>query len=138
MKLPKSFYCEICVFNCLTNSGRIRDFHQFWLGGCFTIITAIVEYFPVISMKRMIMTEVSSAIKTPPVPSTKKGPRGEVRIFATWCKGCQICIEFCPTNVLAMHPNGNHPIVVAAEKCTACHFCDTHCPDLAILVKKIE
>ena len=84
------------------------------------------------------MTEVSSTVQ-PTAPATRpKGPRGEVRIFATWCKSCQICIEFCPTQVLAMHPNGNYPIVIAAEKCTACHFCDTHCPDLAILVKKIE
>src|SRR5687767_14386723 len=88
--------------------------------------------------KRMFMTEVSTVIRPSPAANRRKGPRGEVRIFATWCKGCQICIEFCPTQVLAMHSNGNHPIVVAAEKCTACHFCDTHCPDLAILVKKIE
>ena len=86
----------------------------------------------------MIMTEVSSALKPTAAATSRKGPRGEVRIFATWCKGCHICVEFCPTNVLAMHPNGNHPIVVAGEKCTACHFCDTHCPDLAINVKKID
>ena len=84
------------------------------------------------------MPEVLSAIKPVPPASARRGPRGEVRIFATWCKGCQICIEFCPTNVLAMHLNGNHPVVVAPEKCTACHFCDTHCPDLAISVKKID
>lgn len=84
------------------------------------------------------MPEVLSAIKPVPAASARRGSRGEVRIFATWCKGCQICIEFCPTNVLAMHPNGNHPVVVAPEKCTACHFCDTHCPDLAISVKKID
>lgn len=70
--------------------------------------------------------------------AAKKGSRGEVRVFAIWCKGCHICVEFCPTHVLAMHPSGNHPIVVAPEKCTACHFCDTHCPDLAIVVKKLE
>jgi len=84
------------------------------------------------------MTNVSSVIKPISTATIQKGPRGAVRIFATWCKGCYICVEFCPTKVLAMHPNGNHPIVVAPEKCTACHFCDTHCPDLAILVKKIE
>ena len=84
------------------------------------------------------MTQVSSAIQPTNPATTTKGPRGQVLIFATWCKGCQICIEFCPTKVLAMHPNGNHPIVVALEKCTACHFCDTHCPDLAISVKKID
>jgi 2-oxoglutarate ferredoxin oxidoreductase subunit delta len=84
------------------------------------------------------MSQASSAVPQTSTVTQSKGPRGEVRIFATWCKGCQICIEFCPTNVLAMHPNGNHPIVVAKEKCTACHFCDTHCPDLAISVKKIN
>ena len=72
-----------------------------------------------------------------PVPA-KKGSRGEVIIYATWCKGCHICVEFCPTQVLAMEPGGNHPIVVAPEKCTACHFCDTHCPDLAIVVKRLN
>ncbi len=75
----------------------------------------------------------SATSKTAP-----KVPRGEVTIFATWCKGCYICVEFCPTKVLAIRPNGSRPVVVAREKCTACHFCDTHCPDLAIRVRKIE
>jgi 2-oxoglutarate ferredoxin oxidoreductase subunit delta len=68
---------------------------------------------------------------------TRRGPRGQVVIFGTWCKGCGLCVEFCPVNVLALDTNG-HPIVVAPEKCTACHWCDTHCPDLAIIVKRIE
>lgn len=84
------------------------------------------------------MTEATSAIKPPPTTTMRKGPRGEVRIFATWCKGCHICVEFCTTNVLAMHTSGDYPIVIASQKCTACHFCDTHCPDLAISVRKIE
>ncbi len=82
------------------------------------------------------MTDVSSVLPSR-AAGPRKAPRGEVRLYATWCKGCFICVEFCPTNVLAMHPNGEHPIGVAPEKCTACHFCDTHCPDLAILVRKI-
>jgi 2-oxoglutarate ferredoxin oxidoreductase subunit delta len=91
-----------------------------------------------VHLEKMIMTEVSSALKPVPVAAARKGPRGEVKIFATWCKGCHICVEFCPTKVLAMHPNGHYPIVIAPEKCTACHFCDTHCPDLAIVIRKIE
>jgi 2-oxoglutarate ferredoxin oxidoreductase subunit delta len=72
-------------------------------------------------------------------PATaKKGPRGEVAIFATWCKGCRICVEFCPPKVLAMDPGENHPRVILPEKCTACHFCDTHCPDLAIVVRNLN
>jgi 2-oxoglutarate ferredoxin oxidoreductase subunit delta len=67
----------------------------------------------------------------------RKGPRGKIVIFGTWCKGCGICVAFCPTGVLALDSDG-HPIVVAPEKCTACHWCDTHCPDLAIVVQPIE
>ena len=87
---------------------------------------------------------VSQAIPTPPgsldatEKAAKRGPRGEVIIYAVWCKGCHICVEFCPPKVLAMDPGEDHPRIVAPEKCTACHFCDTHCPDLAIVVRKLE
>lgn len=70
-------------------------------------------------------------------PAAKKGPRGQVLIYARWCKGCHICASFCPTGVLEMHESGDFPVVVQPEKCTACHFCDTHCPDLAIVVRHI-
>jgi 2-oxoglutarate ferredoxin oxidoreductase subunit delta len=73
-----------------------------------------------------------------PPAAVKKGPRGEVTIYATWCKGCRICVDFCPPKVLAMDESENHPRVAFPEKCTACHFCDTHCPDLAIVVRKLE
>jgi 2-oxoglutarate ferredoxin oxidoreductase subunit delta len=68
---------------------------------------------------------------------SRKGPRGQVIVFGNWCKGCGICVAFCPTGVLALDTD-DHPIVVQPEKCTACHWCDTHCPDLAIIVKKLE
>jgi 2-oxoglutarate ferredoxin oxidoreductase subunit delta len=85
------------------------------------------------------MSEASS-IEQPIVkekPAAKKGPRGQVIVFANWCKGCGICVAFCPTGVLALDDD-DHPVVVYPEKCTACHWCDTHCPDLAIIVKKID
>jgi 2-oxoglutarate ferredoxin oxidoreductase subunit delta len=91
------------------------------------------------------MTEAVSATPQSASPSPlpaggqpRKGPRGEVTIFATWCKGCRICVEFCPPKVLALEADEEHPRVVAPEKCTACHFCDTHCPDLAIVVRKLD
>ena len=55
-----------------------------------------------------------------------------------FCKGCRICVEFCPTGVLAFIPSQEHPHVLHPEKCTACHWCDTHCPDLAIVVQAIN
>lgn len=86
------------------------------------------------------MTEVPvepSEVKREIKSTTRKGGRGQVIIFGTWCKGCGICVAFCPTGVLALDAD-DRPIVVQPDKCTACHWCDTHCPDLAIIVKKIE
>ena len=73
-----------------------------------------------------------------PAAAAKKGPRGEVIIYATWCKSCRICVELCPTGVLAMAADEDVPSIVAPEKCTACHFCDTHCPDLALVVRRLD
>ncbi len=66
----------------------------------------------------------------------KHRQRGKVVVFGTWCKGCGLCVEFCPTKVLVLDED-DHPVVVAEEKCTACHWCDTHCPDFAIVVERI-
>jgi len=86
------------------------------------------------------MADLSAAQNQPQsaVSPARKGPRGEVIIYATWCKGCNICVELCPPKVLEMGPTDDHPVVAYPEKCTACHICDTHCPDLAILVRKLE
>jgi hypothetical protein len=46
-----SFELFLLVINCLTISGRIRDFHQFWWGTHFTIIMVIVDYFGTISIQ---------------------------------------------------------------------------------------
>lgn len=80
------------------------------------------------------MTTTTVQDNSPARPASR-GPRGEVFIYAKWCKGCHICVEFCPTGVLAFDEEKHIPVVAVPEKCTACHFCDTHCPDLAIVVK---
>ncbi len=79
---------------------------------------------------------VSEPSKVEVKAAPQKGPRGQVTVFGNWCKGCGLCVAFCPTGVLALDDD-DHPVVVYPEKCTACHWCDTHCPDLAIIVKKI-
>ncbi|HFD40493.1 MAG TPA: 4Fe-4S dicluster domain-containing protein [Anaerolineae bacterium] len=77
-----------------------------------------------------------------PVSEKKKSPRprprGKVTIFGTWCKGCGLCIEFCPQQVFEHDGQRGRPRIAHPERCTACHWCDTHCPDMAITVRRLE
>ncbi|MBN2090980.1 4Fe-4S binding protein [candidate division KSB1 bacterium] len=57
-----------------------------------------------------------------------------ITINKDWCKGCTICVEFCPHDVLVM--NGAYAEVKNLEACTACLLCEIHCPDFAITVEK--
>ncbi len=57
----------------------------------------------------------------------------ELNINRDWCKGCGICVAFCPKHVLEIDREGS---VVAArpEDCICCMLCEIRCPDLAIEV----
>ena len=50
-----------------------------------------------------------------------------------WCKGCSICVQFCPKHVLELDSEDK---VMAArpEDCICCMLCEYRCPDLAIEV----
>jgi len=83
-------------------------------------------------------TAEESAVQAP--RAAKAGPRrhrGYVTLFGTWCKGCGLCSEFCPQGVLLADAQGR-PRVAHPELCTACHWCDMHCPDMAITVRRLE
>jgi 2-oxoglutarate ferredoxin oxidoreductase subunit delta len=57
----------------------------------------------------------------------------ELRIKQDWCKGCRICVRFCPKGVLTLD---KHEKAYAAhpEACNCCQLCEFRCPDLAIEV----
>jgi 2-oxoglutarate ferredoxin oxidoreductase subunit delta len=57
----------------------------------------------------------------------------EHRIETEWCKGCGICVAFCPKAVLELDKRDKATVVVP-EKCIACRLCELRCPDLAIEV----
>lgn len=63
---------------------------------------------------------------------TKKG-RTIVAIYPDWCKGCGLCVAFCPTKVFSMTPQGKAE-VTNMDECVNCGFCELHCPDFAIVV----
>jgi 2-oxoglutarate ferredoxin oxidoreductase subunit delta len=54
-----------------------------------------------------------------------------IEINDAWCKGCRICVEFCPKDVLRMTPLDKVE-VQAIEACTKCLRCEQLCPDFAI------
>jgi 2-oxoglutarate ferredoxin oxidoreductase subunit delta len=66
-----------------------------------------------------------------------------IEIKNDWCKGCYICIEFCPKGVLEKDKSslvrGFYPVIVARpEECTACRQCELLCPDLAIAIHELN
>lgn len=50
-----------------------------------------------------------------------------------WCKGCGICVHFCPKNVLEMDED-EHAFAARQTDCICCKLCEIRCPDLAIQV----
>ena len=50
-----------------------------------------------------------------------------------WCKGCDICIAFCPKNVLGKSEKGKAQVIHGGN-CNKCGICEMMCPDLAIEV----
>ena len=63
--------------------------------------------------------------------------------FATdVCKGCGLCVDACPKKIVelsadTMNSKGYHPAQITdQEKCIACAFCATMCPDCIITVEK--
>lgn len=54
-----------------------------------------------------------------------------------WCKGCGICVRFCPKQVLQLDEQEKayaaHP-----EKCVCCKMCEMRCPDLSITIETEE
>ena len=66
-------------------------------------------------------------------------PKVEVHIIRDLCKGCDLCIEFCPKKILEKSDRFNKrgvfpPKIVDESGCKACGFCMAICPDFAIFI----
>ena len=56
------------------------------------------------------------------------------RINREWCKGCGICVQFCPKTVLELDKE-EKAIAARPEDCICCRLCELRCPDLAIEIE---
>jgi 2-oxoglutarate ferredoxin oxidoreductase subunit delta len=71
-------------------------------------------------------------------------PQGQVYLIPSRCKGCGICIEFCPLGILSeskrANAKGYHLPEIALpsnESCVHCQFCSLVCPEFAIYTEEV-
>jgi len=65
--------------------------------------------------------------------------KGYVEIDQELCKGCEICIYFCPKDVISLsdrlNASGYLPVVFNdSDECTGCAICAVVCAEVAIEV----
>ena len=56
------------------------------------------------------------------------------KINRDWCKGCGICVHFCPKKVLELDEY-DKAVAARPHDCICCKLCELRCPDLAIEVE---
>ena len=66
-------------------------------------------------------------------------PHGEIHIIRERCKGCGLCVQYCPKDVLELSTEfnlkGYHPPAAKnAEACVHCGLCELLCPEFALFV----
>ena len=64
---------------------------------------------------------------------------GRIEISQELCKGCELCISFCPKGVISvsdkLNAAGYQPAVYNDNgECTGCAVCAIVCPEVAIEV----
>ena len=69
----------------------------------------------------------------------KTNKKYDVIVKAEFCKGCNLCIEFCKKNVLRtsadLNKMGyNFAEVAQIDECNGCMVCVLVCPDLVLEV----
>ncbi len=65
----------------------------------------------------------------------------EIKVDVERCKGCELCIVYCPKEILRFSEDFNekgyhYPECFDPEGCTGCAICAQMCPEVAIEVYK--
>lgn len=69
--------------------------------------------------------------------------KGAIVVDTVSCKGCSLCVESCPTNVIQLAKEVNakgfhYAYMENPESCTGCTNCSTVCPDSCITVYRLK
>lgn len=65
--------------------------------------------------------------------------RGWIEVDENFCKGCDLCVNACPQEVMALDmdrftPKGYHPVKLISDDCTGCAICALVCPEAALTI----
>ena len=69
--------------------------------------------------------------------------KGAVVVDTEYCKGCDLCVISCPSNVLALSKDlnakgYNYSYMTSPAACVGCAVCAYVCPDACITVYKVK
>jgi len=69
--------------------------------------------------------------------------RGAIVVNTEKCKGCNLCVVACPTNVIELNDDVNargfqYSYPARHHDCTGCVSCAMVCPDLVITVYRAK
>jgi 2-oxoglutarate ferredoxin oxidoreductase subunit delta len=68
----------------------------------------------------------------------------EIKVVTEICDGCELCVEFCPCDVLAIDLDAfnsrmlHYVKVIDLDSCTGCKQCERICPTVSIFVIEKE
>jgi 2-oxoglutarate ferredoxin oxidoreductase subunit delta len=65
----------------------------------------------------------------------------KIKIDAEKCKGCGLCVLYCPKGHIKqskfLNKKGAYPVEILEKgECSGCSFCAIMCPDLCITIYK--
>lgn len=74
--------------------------------------------------------------------TTKTTPKFRVIVNSRYCKGCGLCIYFCPKKGLKIsekkNEKGYYGVEFSTRECTGCLRCALICPDAALKIVREE
>jgi dihydropyrimidine dehydrogenase (NAD+) subunit PreT len=85
--------------------------------------------------------EIAVSPMTPPPPieagSVWRYEQGDAALTVnrSWCKACDLCVQVCPTRILALDASGRI-MVSDISRCIFCGLCALRCPDYVFVLER--